>query len=130
MRIYSFGDIAYYVKNEIEKITDKYTEYMEFFTEELERDKSTVNCENTERYMLREKNKFFVILKRHVELLPTVINKCVLTIDFEEIGTLYRIENDRDTSWIYASKLEENERYQTAENLREKIKDEIEKRNI
>ena len=130
MRTYSFGDVAYCVKNEMETITEKYTEYVDFFTEELERDKSTINCEKTERYMLTEKNKFFVILKRHVELLPTVISKCVSTIDFEEIGTLYRIENNRDTSWIYASKLEENERYQTAGNLREKIRDEIEKRNI
>ena len=130
MGTYSFGDVAYYVKNEIETITGKYTEYMDFFTEELERDKSTINCENTERYMLREKNKFFVILKRHVELLPTVINKCVLTIDFEEIGTLYRIENNIETSWIYASKLEENERYQTENNLRKRIRNEIEKRDI
>lgn len=130
MRTYSFGDVAYYVKNEIEKITDKYTEYMDFFTEELERDKSTLNCEKTEKYMLTQKNKFFVILKRHVELLPTVINKCVLTIDFEEIGTLYRIENNRNTSWIYASKLEENEKYQTEDNLRKKIRNEIEKRDI
>ena len=130
MRTYSFGDVACYVKNEVEKITDKYTEYMEFFASELEKDKSTINCEKAERYMLTEKNKFFVILKRHVELLPTVINKCVLTIDFEEIGTLYRIENTRDTSWIYASKLEENERYQTTDNLRKRIGDEIEKKNI
>lgn len=130
MRTYSFGDVAYYVKNEIEKITDKYTEYMDFFAEELERDKSTINCEKTEKYMLTQKNKFFVILKRHVELLPTVINKCVLTIDFEEIGTLYRIKNNLETSWIYASKLEENERYQTAGDLRKKIRDEIEKRDI
>ena len=129
MRTYSFNDVAYCVKNVIERITERYTEYMDFFIRELERDKSRINCENTERYMLREKNKFFVILKRHVELLPTVINKCVLTIDFEEIGTLYRIENNRDTSWIYASKLEENERYQTTENLRKKIEDEIEKIN-
>ena len=130
MRTYSFGDVAFCVKNEIEKITDKYTEYMDFFIRELEKDKSTANCENTERYMLREKNNFFVILKRHVELLPTVINKCVLTIDFEEIGTLYRIENTRDTSWIYASKLEENERYQATDNLRKRIANEIEKKNI
>lgn len=130
MRTYSFGDVAYYVKNEIEIITDKYTEYMDFFTEELERNKSKVNCEKTEKYMLTQKNKFFVILKRHVELLPTVINRCVLTIDFEEIGTLYRIENNLATSWIYASKLEENERYQTAGDLRKKIRDEIEKRDI
>ena len=130
MRIYSFGDVAYYVKNEIEKITDKYTEHIDFFAGELERDNSIINCEKTEKYMLKEKGKFFVILKRHVELLPTVINKCVLTIDFEEIGTLYRIENNRDTSWIYASKLEENERYQTADDLRKKIKDEIEKINF
>lgn len=130
MRTYSFGDIAYYVKNEIEIITEKYTEYMDFFTEELERDKSTINCENAERYMLKEKNKFFVILKRHVELLPTVINKCISTIDFEDIGTLYRIENSRDTSWVYASKLEENERYQTTENLRTKIREKIEEINI
>ena len=122
MRTYSFGDVAYYVKNEIEKITDKYTEYMDFFVGELERDKSTVNCGKTEKYMLTQKNNFFVILKRHIELLPTVISKCVSTIDFEEIGTLYRIENNRETSWIYASKLEENERYQTADNLREKIR--------
>ena len=130
MKIYSFGDVAYYVKNEIETITGKYTEYIDFFTEELERDNSIINCEKTEKYMLKEKGKFFVILKRHVELLPTVINKCVLTIDFEDIGTLYRIENNRDTSWIYASKLEENERYQTTENLRKKINEEIEKKNI
>ena len=130
MKIYSFGDVAYHVKNEIQRITDKYTEYMDFFAEELERDKSTINCEITEKYMLREKGKFFVILKRHVELLPTVINKCVSTIDFEEIGTLYRLENNRDTSWIYASKLEENERYQTGDNLRKKIKNEIEKRDV
>ena len=130
MRTYSFGDVAYYVKNEIETITGKYTEYIDFFTEELERDNSIINCEKTEKYMLKEKGKFFVILKRHVELLPTVINKCVLTIDFEDIGTLYRIENNRDTSWIYASKLEENERYQTTENLRKKINEEIEKKNI
>ena len=130
MRSYSFDDVAYYVKNEIEKITDKYTEYIGYFTRELERDNSKINCENTEKFMLREKNNFFVILKRHVELLPTVINKCVLTIDFEEIGTLYRIENTRDTSWIYASKLEENERYQTTDNLRKRIGDEIEKKNI
>lgn len=130
MKIYSFYDVACYVKNEIEAITNKYTEYMDFFTEELEKDNSIINCEKTERYMLREKGKFFVILKRHVELLPTVINKCVLTIDFEEIGTLYRIGSDRDTSWIYASKLEENERYQTTENLRTKIKEEIEKKNV
>ena len=130
MRTYSFNDVAYYVKNEIETITEKYTEYVDFFTGELERDKSKVNCENAERYMLREKNKFFVILKRHVELLPTVINKCTSTIDFEEIGTLYRIENNRNTSWIYASKLEENERYQITEDLRKKINEEIEKKNI
>lgn len=130
MRTYSFGDVAYYIKNEIERITDKYTEYMDFFAEELERDKSKVNCEKTEKYMLTQKNKFFVILKRHVELLPTVINRCILTIDFEEIGTLYRIENNLATSWIYASKLEENERYQTVNDLRKKIRDEIEKRDI
>lgn len=130
MRTYSFNDVAYYVKNEIETITEKYTEYMDFFTGELERDKSKVNCENAERYMLREKNRFFVILKRHVELLPTVINKCISTIDFEDIGTLYRIENNRDTSWIYASKLEENERYQTTDDLRKKINEEIEKKNV
>ena len=130
MRTYSFEDVVYNVKNEIEKITDKYTEYTSFFIGELERDRSTVTCENTERYMLREKDKFFVILKRHVELLPNVINKCVLTIDFEEIGTLYRIENTRDTSWIYASKIEANERYQTADNLLKRIRDEIEKRNL
>ena len=130
MRTYSFDDVAYYVKNEIEKITDKYTECVEFFAGELERDKSTINCERTEKYMLTQKNNFFIILKRHVELLPTVINKCVLTIDFEEIGTLYRIESTRDTSWVYASKLEGNERYQTADNLREKIRHEIEKKNI
>lgn len=130
MRTYSFNDVAYYVKNEIETITEKYTEYMDFFTGELERDKSKVNCENAERYMLREKNRFFVILKRHVELLPTVINKCISTIDFEDIGTLYRIENNRDTSWIYASKLEENERYQTIDDLRKKINEEIEKKNV
>ena len=130
MRTYSFSDVAYYVKNEIETITERYTEYMQFFVGELEKDKSKVNCENTERYMLREKNKFFVILKRHIELLPTVINKCVLTIDFEDIGTLYRIENTRDTSWVYASKLEENQRYQTTDDLRKKIKEEIEKINI
>ena len=122
MRTYGFGDVAFYVKDEIERITDKYKEYVDYFTEELERNKSTTNCENAERYMLREKEKFFVILKRHIELLPTVINKCVLTIDFEEIGTLYKIEDTGDTSWIYASKLEENERYQTAENLRERIR--------
>ena len=109
MRNYSFYDVAYYVKNEIERITDKYTEYVDFFIGELEKDKSIVNCGNTEKYMLRDKGKFFVILKRHVELLPTVINKCVSTIDFEEIGTLYRIENTRDTSRIYASKSEEKE---------------------
>ena len=130
MRTYSFGDVAYYVKNEIETITGKYTEYIDFFTEELERDNSIINCEKTGKYMLKEKGKFFVILKRHVELLPTVINKCVLTIDFEDIGTLYRIENNRDTSWIYASKLEENERYQTEDNLRKRIRNEIEKRDI
>lgn len=130
MRTYGFSDVAYYVKNEIEKITDKYTEYVDFFVEELERDKSTVNCEKTERYMLTQKNQFFVILKRHVELLPTVINKCVLTMDFEEIGTLYRMEDNLQTSWIYASKLEENERYQTAGDLRKKIRDEIEEKNI
>ena len=130
MRNYSFYDVAYYVKNEIERITDKYTEYVDFFIRELETDKSTVNCGNIERCMLRDKGKFFVILKRHVELLPTVINKCVSTIDFEEIGTLYRIENTRDTSWIYASKSEENEEYQTEDNLRKKIKNEIEKRDI
>ncbi len=130
MRTYSFDDVVYNVKNEIEKITDKYTEYTSFFIGELERDRSTVTCENTERYMLREKDKFFVILKRHVELLPNVINKCVLTIDFEEIGTLYRIENTRDTSWIYASKIEANERYQTTDNLLKRIRDEIEKRNL
>ena len=130
MKIYSFEDVAYYVKNEIERITDKYTEYIDFFTEELEKDNSIINCEKTEEYMLTQKNKFFVILKRHVELLPTVINKCASTIDFEDIGTLYRIENYRDTSWIYASKLEENERYQTGDNLRKKIKNEIEKKNI
>ena len=130
MRTYNFGDVAYYVKNEIEKITDKYTEYVDFFAGGLERDKSTLNCEKTEKYMLTQKNNFFIILKRHIELLPTVINKCISTIDFEEIGTLYRIESTRDTSWIYASKLEENERYQTADNLREKIRHEIEKKNI
>lgn len=130
MRTYSFDDVAYYVKNEIEKITDKYTECVGFFAGELERDNSIINCEKTESYMLREKSKFFVILKRHVELLPTVINKCVSIIDFGEIGTLYRIENTRDTSWVYASKLEENERYQTADNLRKRIEDEIEKKNI
>ena len=129
MRNYSFYDVAYYVKNEIERITDKYTEYVDFFIGELEKDKSIVNCGNTERYMLGDKGKFFVILKRHVELLPNVINKCVLTIDFEEIGTLYRIENNVETSWIYASKLEENERYQTEDSLRKKIRDEIEKKN-
>ena len=130
MRTYSFDDVVYNVKNEIEKITDKYTEYTSFFIGELERDRSTVTCGNTERYMLREKNKFFVILKRHVELLPTVINKCVFTIDFEEIGTLYRIENTRDTSWIYASKLEANERYQIADSLLKRIRNEIEKKNL
>lgn len=130
MRTYSFDDVALNVKNEIERITDRYTEYVGFFTRELERDNSKINCENTERFILREKDKFFVILKRHVELLPTVINKCVSTIDFEEIGTLYRIENTKDTSWVYASKLEENERYQIADNLLKKIRDEIEKRNI
>ena len=129
MRSYSFSDVAYYVKNEIEAIMEKYTDYVEAFARELERDKSTVNCEKTENYMLERKGRFFVILKRHVELLPNVINKCVLTIDFEEIGTLYRIENSCDTSWIYASKLEENERYQTEDSLRKKIKDEIEKKN-
>ena len=130
MRTYSFNDVAYYVKNEIETITEKYTEYIDFFTRELEKNKSKVSCENAERCMLREKNNFFVILKRHIELLPTVINKCISTIDFEDIGTLYRIENNRDTSWIYASKLEEDERYQTAYDLRKKIRDEIEKKNI
>ena len=130
MRTYSFEDVVYNVKNEIEKITDRYTEYTSFFIGELERDRSTVTCENTERYMLREKDKFFVILKRHVELLPNVINKCVLTIDFEEIGTLYRIENTRDTSWIYASKLGTTERYETTDNLLKRIRDEIEKRNL
>ena len=130
MSIYSFGDVAYIVKNEIERITDKYTNYTDFFATELERDKSTVNCINTENYMLKEKNKFFIILKRHVELLPNVINRCVSTVDFEEVGTLYRIEKTRDTSWVYASKLEEYERYQTADNLRKKIRDEIEKINI
>ena len=130
MRNYSFYDVAYYVKNEIERITDKYTGYVDFLIGELEKDKSIVNCGNTERCMLRDKGKFFIILKRHVELLPTVINKCVSTIDFEEIGTLYRIENTRDTSWIYASKLEENEEYQTEDNLRKKIKEEVEKKDI
>ena len=130
MRTYSFGDVAYYVKNEIEAITEKYTDYVDSFARELERDKSIVSCEKTENYMLEKKNRFFVILKRHVELLPTVINKCVLTIDFEEMGTLYRIENTKDTSWIYASKLEENERYQTKDNLRKRIREEIEKKNI
>ena len=130
MRTYSFDDVALNVKNEIERITDRYTEYVGFFTRELERDNSKINCENTERFILREKDKFFVILKRHVELLPTVIKKCVSTIDFEEIGTLYRIENTRDTSWVYASKLEENERYQIADNLLKKIRDEIEKKNL
>ena len=130
MRTYSFGDVAYYVKNEIEAITEKYTDYVDSFARELERDKSIVSCEKTENYMLEKKHRFFVILKRHVELLPTVINKCVLTIDFEEIGTLYRIENTRDTSWIYASKLEENERYQTEDNFRKRIREEIEKKNI
>ena len=130
MSIYSFGDVAYIVKNEITNITERYKEYTSFFAEELERDNSIVNCINTENYMLKEKNKFFVILKRHVELLPNVINRCVSTIDFEEVGTLYRIENTRDTSWVYASKLEETERYQTADNLRKKIRDEIEKINI
>ena len=33
MRTYSFGDVAYYVKNEIETITGKYTEYIDCFTE-------------------------------------------------------------------------------------------------
>lgn len=130
MRSYSFSDVAYYVKNEIEAIMEKYTEYVEIFARELERDKSIINCEKTENYMLEKKGRFFVILKRHVELLPNIISKCVSTIDFEEIGTLYRIENTKDTSWIYASKLEENERYQTADNLRKRIKDEIEKKNI
>ena len=130
MRSYSFSDVAYYVKNEIEAIMEKYTDYVEAFARELERDKSILNCEKTENYMLEKKGRFFVILKRHVELLPNVISKCVLTIDFEEIGTLYRIENSCDTSWIYASKLEENERYQTEDNLRKRIRDEIEKKNI
>ena len=130
MSIYSFGDVAYIVKNEITNITERYKEYTSFFAEELERDKSTANCINTEIYMLKEKNKFFIILKRHVELLPNVINRCVSTVDFEELGTLYRIEDTRDTSWVYASKLEETERYQTADNLRKKIRDEIEKINI
>ena len=58
MSIYSFGDVAYIVKNEIEKITEKYTNYIDFFTEELERDKSRINCEKTENYMLREKKNF------------------------------------------------------------------------
>ena len=130
MRSYSFSDAAYYVKYEIEAIMERYTEYVETFARDLERDKSIVNCGKTENYMLEKKDRFFVILKRHVELLPTVINKCVLTIDFEEIGTLYKIENTKDTSWIYASKLEENERYQTEDNLRKRIRDEIEKKNI
>ena len=130
MRSYSFSDVAYYVKNEIEAIMEKYTDYVEAFARELERDKSIISCEKTENYMLEKKGRFFVILKRHVELLPNVINKCVLTIDFEEIGTLYRIENTRDTSWVYASKLEENERYQTVDNLRKRIESEIEKKNI
>ena len=130
MSIYSFGDVAYIVKNEITNITERYKEYTSFFAEELERDKSTANCINTENYMLKEKNKFFIILKRHVELLPNVINRCVSTVNFEEVGTLYRIEDTRDTSWVYASKLEETERYQTADNLRKKIRDEIEKINI
>ena len=130
MRTYNFADVAYYVKHEIEIITEKYTEYVNFFVRALENDKSKENCENAESYMLKNKRKFFVILKRHIELLPTVINKCVLTIDFEEIGTLYRIENSRDTSWVYASKLEENERYQTTENLRTKIREKIEETNI
>ena len=60
MSIYSFGDVAYIVKNEITNITERYKEYTSFFAEELERDKSTVNCINTENYMLKEKNKFFV----------------------------------------------------------------------
>lgn len=130
MRIYSFDDVAYYIKNEIETITEKYTNYIDVFAQELERDKSGINCEKTENYMLKEKNKFFVILKRHVELLPNVTNKCVSTIDFEEVGTLYRIENTRDTSWVYASKLEETEGYQTADNLRKKIREKIEETNI
>ena len=130
MRSYSFSDVAYYVKNEIEAIMEKYTDYVEAFARELERDKSILNCEKTENYMLERKGRFFVILKRHVELLPNVISKCVSTIDFEEIGTLYRIENTVDTSWVYASKLEENERYQTEDNLRKRIRDEIEKKNI
>ncbi len=130
MRSYSFSDVAYYVKNEIEAVMEKYTEYVEIFARELERDKSIISCEKTENYMLEKKGRFFVILKRHVELLPNVINKCVSTIDFEEIGTLYRIENTIDTSWVYASKLEENERYQTEDNLRKRIRDEIEKKNI
>ena len=39
MRNYSFYDVAYNVKNESERITDKYTEYVDFFIDELEKDK-------------------------------------------------------------------------------------------
>ena len=48
MRSYSFSDVAYYVKNEIEAIMEKYTDYVEAFARELEKNKSIINCEKTE----------------------------------------------------------------------------------
>ena len=57
MRSYSFRDVTYYVKNEIEAIMEKYTDYVEDFARELERDKSIVNCEKTENYMLEKKGR-------------------------------------------------------------------------
>ena len=129
MSTYSFGDVAYSVKSEIERITDKYTEYLDIFAERLERDNSTLGRKDVESYMLKEKRKFFVILKRHVELLPNVISRCVSTIDLGEIGTLYRMESSNNTSWIYASKLETREKYQS-DDLIQEIVSKIEKENV
>ena len=128
MRTYSFIDVAYFVKNEIERITDKYTEYLDFFVERLERDNSTLERKDIESYMLKEKRKFFVILKRHVELLPNIISRCVSTINLGEIGTLYKIEDNNNTSWIYASKLKITEKYQS-NNLMQEITNKIENEN-
>ena len=128
MATYSFIDVAYYVKNEIERITGKYTEYLDFFVERLERDNSTLERKDIESYMLKEKRKFFVILKRHVELLPNIISRCVSTINLGEIGTLYKIEDNDNTSWIYASKLKITEKYQS-NNLMQEITNKIENEN-
>lgn len=126
MNNYDFTDVAYDVKSEIERITATYTDYTDYYLGRLRGAVSTNSYQTIESEMLRYNKKFYVIQKKHLEKIPTIINNCVLSIELEGIGTLYQIDNRPETCWIFASAMEIGDVYQS-ENLQVEIKNKIEK---